>query len=231
MISIPEKPDPLELLFGTEIKVYEFLNRYGLIFFDYDRKYLFFQYSSSNYINGISMYQLVKNTNYRQLVDYSNTCDPNILLLGNKQSVVMAKYFGNIIDKCVVILSINGKLLCELIIAHNIKLINYRTLIQLPLICKNQFINHVVKIEKSQYKKYKKGHKVECRNNCGNRIYIEIYEILDESPICCKCKTPNRPCVECTNHPTIRECRCRRFFHEDPEYRGKWQRCEDCRRH
>ncbi len=231
MNSIPERPDVPKMLLGTQIKVYNFLVCHDIQFFNYESKYLYFWRSYDSCIEGVSIQYIIKNTTCQQLVAYSNTCNSDILSLENKQLIVMSKYFGNIIDRCIPILAINGKLLCELIIAHNITSINYNTLIQLPLIFNSQFINYIVKMEKSKYKRYRKGREVNCHNNCGNRIYIQIQEILSEPPVCCKCKTPTRPCVECTNYLSIKTCSCGRFFHRDPDYKGKWQMCEKCRRH
>ncbi len=257
------KEDISKILSETEMKVWELLNLHDIKFFDYKRECSYRIYGVV--IKNTSIFNLMWTTSSQQLLNYSYGNEFSHLfflktkqyimlkyfeIFCEKQLIIMSKYWGTIIDKCATIMSTNGPLLCELMIANNIKSFDYDTLKNLLLICKSQFINHVVKTEKYQYKKYKKGLKVDCRNNCGNSILIELPCVYSELPLCCSCKaptkrcvkclnypiccwaaTPNKRCVECTNYPIIIECHCRRFFHKDPDYKGKWQRCEKCRRY
>lgn len=223
------KSDIPKILLCTEIKVYEILYLNRVTYFNDVNKRLWFSYSNKTSIKGICIRRLLGDTNYQQLESYSKTCNFDTSSVEDYQLTVMAKYFGNIIDRSSKILATNGKLLCELIIANGIKSLDYNYLKQLPLIFNSQLINHIVKTEKSKCKKYRKGINVDCRNDCGNHVLIEIPGIFSELPICCQCKTPNRPCVECTNHKKIKKCGCGRFFHKDPDYRGDLQKCEICR--
>ena len=123
------------------------------------------------------------------------------------------------------ILSIHGPLLCELILLHGIKSVYYKTKIEWYTISKSLILKHAIKNLKTEYKI---NNKIPCFNHCGKSILIVIPTILEELPLCCGCKN-YWSCVDCTNNPIINRCRCGKRFHKDPEYRGRYQKCEHCR--
>ena len=228
--------ETLDILLGEAKDVFKFVYKSGLVDFEYNRKQLYgsVTYNHNNkmyfvpfYMKGIDMEHLIKVTTKQDLIDYSNTCNSiEFLTSADKQLFVMAKYWSSIIDKCTTILSARGPLLYNLIVAHGCEIVGPKTRRQLSLVCKlsDNYTFQMPRVE------YVNDTIICCKNKCGSKITIQAHSIIDTLPTCCRCKTPDRACVECSNLPIIITCSvCKLHFHKDPDYRGNVQKCEKCR--